>query len=124
MSKTGGSGTAAQHKSDTRLLSPSFNWRVLLPLLALGLVLALHLIIPAHENYRLKLLPYFSDFLVILLFVYGVAAAGTTAIFWNCGLKFYASCILRERFRILSIRRKLTLGGESIFLEENYGKVI
>ncbi|MDR2393794.1 MAG: ABC transporter permease subunit [Treponema sp.] len=97
MSKTGGSGTATQHKSDTRLLSPSFNGRVTLPLVSIGLVLALHLIIPAHENYRLKLLPYFSDFLVILLFVYGVAAAmsifsrrireklGFKAVFHACG---------------------------------------
>jgi hypothetical protein len=60
------------------------------------LLLALHLIIPAHENHRLRLLPYFSDFLVILPFIYGVAAAGTTAIFRNRGLKFYASRTLRE----------------------------
>jgi NitT/TauT family transport system permease protein len=37
-------------------------------------MLALHLLLPVHENYRLKDLPYFRDFLVLLLIMYGIAA--------------------------------------------------
>jgi NitT/TauT family transport system permease protein len=74
MSKTGGSGTVTQKSKDYFLSSVSFNWRVILPLASIGLVLALHLILPVHENYRLKPLPYFSDFLVLLLIMYGIAA--------------------------------------------------
>jgi NitT/TauT family transport system permease protein len=76
LSKTGGSGTN-QNKRYTGFLSPSFNGRVILPPTAIGLVLALHTLLPAHENYRLKLLPYFSYFLVILLFIYGIAAVAS-----------------------------------------------
>jgi NitT/TauT family transport system permease protein len=72
MSKIGVSDTA---KRKNRLLSSlSFDWRVILPLASIGLVLVLHLILPVHENYRLKPLPYFSDLLVLLLIVYGIAA--------------------------------------------------
>jgi NitT/TauT family transport system permease protein len=51
-----------------------FNWRVLLPLAALGLNMALHLLIPTHPAYRPKLLPYFFRFLVFLLALYAVFA--------------------------------------------------
>jgi NitT/TauT family transport system permease protein len=51
-----------------------FNWRVLLPLAALGLDLALHLLIPTHPAYRPKLFPYFSRFLVFLLAIYAILA--------------------------------------------------
>jgi NitT/TauT family transport system permease protein len=76
MSKTGGSGIAEQSiiNNDNAFFNPSFDWRVILPLVSIGLVLAVHLILPAHESYRLKLLPYFSDFLKILLLIYGAAA--------------------------------------------------
>jgi NitT/TauT family transport system permease protein len=74
MSKIGGSGIALQNRRDAARFSPSFNWRVILPPVSIGLVLALHRILPAHENYRLKLLPYLTDFLAILLIVYGIAA--------------------------------------------------
>jgi NitT/TauT family transport system permease protein len=64
---------------------------------SIGLVLALHLILPAHENYRLKLLPYFGYFLALLLIGYGIAALaslfsprirerlGFKAVFHACG---------------------------------------
>jgi NitT/TauT family transport system permease protein len=96
MYQIGGSGPAQNSKKDF-LFTPSFNWRVLLPPVSIGFVLALHLLLPAHENYRLKLLPYFSIFLVILLIVYGIAAAasvfsrrireklGFKAVFHACG---------------------------------------
>ena len=76
MSKTGGSGIARQSiiNNDNAFFNPSFDWRVILPLVSIGLVLAAHLILPAHESYRLKLLSYFSDFLKILLLIYGAAA--------------------------------------------------
>ncbi|MHB9292018.1 TauC, ABC-type nitrate/sulfonate/bicarbonate transport system, permease component [Hollandina sp. SP2] len=74
MSKIGGSGNNVQNIKDGFFFSLSFNWRVILPLTSIGLVLALHLILPAHENYRLKLLPYFSNFLALLLIMYGIAA--------------------------------------------------
>jgi NitT/TauT family transport system permease protein len=47
-----------------------FNWRTLVPLAALGLVLALHLLIPTHPAYRPKVLPWFSRFLVVLIAVF------------------------------------------------------
>jgi NitT/TauT family transport system permease protein len=73
MSNIGGSGTT--QKMQDGFLSPfSFNWRVMLPPASIGFILVLHLILPAHANYRLKLLPYFRDFLVLLLIIYGIAA--------------------------------------------------
>jgi hypothetical protein len=73
MSNIGGSGIAQRIKKRS-LFSVFFDWRVLLPPVAIILILVLHLILPVHEHYRLKLLPYFRDFLVILLIVYGAAA--------------------------------------------------
>jgi NitT/TauT family transport system permease protein len=52
----------------------SFNWRIVLPIASLGAVLALHLILPVHINYRPKLLPFFSEFLALLLLIYSAAA--------------------------------------------------
>ncbi|MDR2445603.1 MAG: ABC transporter permease subunit [Spirochaetaceae bacterium] len=80
LSKTGGSGIETQHNRDDAYFSISFDWRVILPPAALGLVLALHLILPEHENYRLKLLPYFTNFLTFLLIVYGIAAVASVFI--------------------------------------------
>jgi NitT/TauT family transport system permease protein len=74
MSKIGGSGIAVQKNKAPSLFSPSFDGRVSLPPLSIGLALALHLLLPAHENYRLKLLPYFTYFLALLLLIYGTAA--------------------------------------------------
>jgi NitT/TauT family transport system permease protein len=49
-----------------------FNWRTLIPLAALGLVLALHLLIPIHPAYRPRVLPWFLRFLVVLITVFTV----------------------------------------------------
>ncbi|GHV72206.1 ABC transporter permease [Spirochaetia bacterium] len=50
-----------------------FDWRVLIPLAALGLDLALHLFIPTHAAYRPKVLPYFSRLLIILIGIFAVS---------------------------------------------------
>ena len=49
-----------------------FNWRTLLPLAALGLVLALHLLIPTHPEYRPRVLPWFSRFLFLFIVIFAV----------------------------------------------------
>ncbi|MDR2739117.1 MAG: ABC transporter permease subunit [Treponema sp.] len=49
-----------------------FNWRVLIPSVSLGIVLAVHSLAPVHPLYRPKVLPHFSWFLAILLGVYVV----------------------------------------------------
>ncbi|MDR0629335.1 MAG: ABC transporter permease subunit [Treponema sp.] len=49
---------------------PGFNWRILIPLVSLGMVWILHRIIPTHPQYRVKELPYFSLFLYLLLGVF------------------------------------------------------
>ncbi|MDR3324577.1 MAG: ABC transporter permease subunit, partial [Spirochaetaceae bacterium] len=85
-------------KAGGNLLSAvSFNPRVVLPLVSIGLVLTLHLILPAHAGYRPKLLPFYSQFLTLLLVVYGAAAIasvfsprvreklGFKAVFHACG---------------------------------------
>jgi NitT/TauT family transport system permease protein len=47
-----------------------FNGRTLIPLVTLGIVLALHLLIPAHPEYRPKALPWFSRFLIVFIAVF------------------------------------------------------
>jgi NitT/TauT family transport system permease protein len=49
---------------------PSFNWRILIPLAALGFVQVLHGLLPTHSGYRVKELPYFSSLIYILLGVF------------------------------------------------------
>jgi len=56
-----------------------FNWRTLVPLATLGVVLALHLLIPTHPAYRPKELPWFSRFLIVFIAVF--AALSITGIF-------------------------------------------
>jgi NitT/TauT family transport system permease protein len=51
-----------------------FDWRTLIPLLALGLDLALHILIPVHPAYRPKIVPYFSHFIALLLGIFAVSA--------------------------------------------------
>jgi NitT/TauT family transport system permease protein len=75
VSKIGGSGIAREEIKTPFPLSG--GWRVILPLAALSLALALHLILPAHAEYRLKPLPYFAGFLKILIALYGIAAAAS-----------------------------------------------
>lgn len=49
-----------------------FNWRPLVPLAVLGIVLALHMLIPTHPEYRPRELPWFSRFLVLLIAIFAV----------------------------------------------------
>jgi NitT/TauT family transport system permease protein len=49
-----------------------FNWRTIIPLVTLGIVLALHLLIPTHTDYRPKALPWFSRFLIVFIAVFAV----------------------------------------------------
>ncbi|MDR1128481.1 MAG: hypothetical protein LBL20_04140, partial [Treponema sp.] len=58
---------------------PKFNWRVFLPAAALALVLLLHTALPPYEGYRVKLLPYFTNFLYILTGLF--TARGVLSIF-------------------------------------------
>jgi NitT/TauT family transport system permease protein len=51
-----------------------FNWKTLIPLASLGFVLLLHKVIPTHGAYRVKVLPYFSGLLYVLLGLYGFLA--------------------------------------------------
>jgi len=44
-----------------------FDWRNFIPVVVLGLLLAIHLLIPTHPAYRPKVLPWFPRFLVILI---------------------------------------------------------
>jgi NitT/TauT family transport system permease protein len=53
---------------------PHFDWRTLIPPAALGLVLALHILLPVHPGYRPAVLPYFGRFLAALLGVFGIFA--------------------------------------------------
>jgi len=52
--------------------SIGFNWRTLVPLAALGVVMSLHLLIPTHTAYRPRELPWFSYFLTMLIAIFAV----------------------------------------------------
>jgi NitT/TauT family transport system permease protein len=54
-----------------------FNWRTLAPLAALGFVLLLQTAFPAYAGYRVKLLPYFTRLLYILIAVFAAYAAAS-----------------------------------------------
>jgi NitT/TauT family transport system permease protein len=59
---------------DTEELRFRFNWKTLIPLASLGFILLLHVAIPAHPDYRVKVLPYYTGLLAALLALYGVFA--------------------------------------------------
>jgi NitT/TauT family transport system permease protein len=65
---------AANTYAAERPIAISFNWRSLIPLAALGLVLALHELLPTAPAYRVKALPYFSNFLYALLAIFVIFA--------------------------------------------------
>ncbi|MDR2783845.1 MAG: ABC transporter permease subunit [Treponema sp.] len=44
-----------------------FTWRLFLPVFALAVVLAMHVLLPAYQGYRVKILPYFTRLLYILI---------------------------------------------------------
>jgi NitT/TauT family transport system permease protein len=52
-----------------------FDWRTLIPVAALAFVLLLHVKLPVYPGYRVKLLPYFTRLLWILIAVFTVYAA-------------------------------------------------
>jgi hypothetical protein len=51
-----------------------FDWRTLIPAAALAFVLLLHVKLPVYSGYRVKLLPYFTDLLRILIAVFAAYA--------------------------------------------------
>jgi NitT/TauT family transport system permease protein len=57
------------------VFDPAFDWRVLIPLASLALVLVFHGLVPTHPGYRVKVLPYFSGFLYVLVAFFGLYAA-------------------------------------------------
>ncbi|MDR0707730.1 MAG: ABC transporter permease subunit [Treponema sp.] len=57
-----------------------YTWRVFLPVLALAAVLAAHILLPAYYGYRVKILPYFTRLLYILI---GVFIAWAVAAIFN-----------------------------------------
>jgi NitT/TauT family transport system permease protein len=59
-------------KTGKLVSKPGFNWRILIPLLSLGIVLFLHHAIPTHLGYRIKALPHFSLFIYLLLGMFTV----------------------------------------------------
>jgi NitT/TauT family transport system permease protein len=48
----------------------SFNWRILIPPIALIIILLVHQYVPVSPQYRLKELPYFSYFLYLFLGIF------------------------------------------------------
>ncbi|MDR2795626.1 MAG: ABC transporter permease subunit [Spirochaetaceae bacterium] len=51
-----------------------FDWKILLPILSLGLMLALHRLLPVYPGYRPKQLTYFTGFSWLLLAIFVVSA--------------------------------------------------
>jgi NitT/TauT family transport system permease protein len=60
----------------------AFDWKILLPILSLGLMLALHRLLPVHSGYRPKQLPHFTGFSWLLLAIFTVSAL--VSLFWEC----------------------------------------
>ena len=52
----------------------TFNLRVLIPIGSLSLALILHRILPTHKNYTQKEYPYYTEFLILLLLIFIIAA--------------------------------------------------
>ncbi|GAB7140221.1 ABC transporter permease subunit [Deferribacterales bacterium RsTz2092] len=52
----------------------AFEWRVLLPLVSLVIVLGEHTFLPAYQDYAVKRLAYFTNLLYILIGVFSVLA--------------------------------------------------
>ncbi|MDR2343615.1 MAG: ABC transporter permease subunit [Spirochaetaceae bacterium] len=61
--------------------SIAFDWKILLPVLSLGLMLALHRLLPVYPGYRPKQLPYFTGFSWLLLAIFVVSAL--LSLFWE-----------------------------------------
>jgi NitT/TauT family transport system permease protein len=61
-------------KAARSVRAEAFTWRLFLPVLALAAVLAAHILLPAYHGYRVKILPYFTRLLYILIGVFTVWA--------------------------------------------------
>ncbi|MDR0732167.1 MAG: ABC transporter permease subunit [Treponema sp.] len=61
-------------KAGERGLEAVFDWRVLIPPAALAVNLLVHTLVPTNPGYRVKVLPYFTGFLYVLLAVFGLYA--------------------------------------------------
>jgi NitT/TauT family transport system permease protein len=59
----------------------TFDWKILLPILSLGLMLALHRLLPVHSGYRPKQLSHFTGFSWLLLAIFTVSAL--LSLFWE-----------------------------------------
>jgi NitT/TauT family transport system permease protein len=53
---------------------PVFDWRILIPLAALGVDLLIHSLTPVSPGYRVKALPHFTGFLYALIAIFGFRA--------------------------------------------------
>ena len=70
-----------------------FDWKILLPVLSLGLMLALHRLLPVYQGYRPKQLPYFTGFSRLLLAIFVVSAL--VSLFWE---RFRAILVYKAPF--------------------------
>jgi hypothetical protein len=52
---------------DIKTKSVKFTWRLFLSILALTAVLVIHTLLPAYQGYRVKVLPYFTRLLYVLI---------------------------------------------------------
>ncbi|MDR1955605.1 MAG: ABC transporter permease subunit [Treponema sp.] len=96
--------------TDQKRRSPwYFDWRVLIPLLSLGIVLALHLALPADPGYRVKTLPYFSRFIMLLLGVFAVL--GGLSVFYGRYRErlVYKTWFLGAAFLLLGVYDLITI---------------
>lgn len=89
--------------------SVSFDWKILLPVLSLGLMLALHRLLPAYPGYRPKQFPYFTGFSWLLLVIFAVSAL--LSLFWERANKIlaYKAPFFAVGFLALNVYNLITL---------------
>ncbi|MDR0759341.1 MAG: ABC transporter permease subunit [Treponema sp.] len=94
----------------------AFNPRVLSPPAALIAVLLLHVLLPKHANYTVKTLPYFTNFLYLLLAVFAVwavtglfSAAQREKLVFKSGF-FTAGFLLLGLYDLITIKLNLVPG--------------
>ncbi|MHC6202814.1 ABC transporter permease [Breznakiellaceae bacterium SP9] len=98
-------GGAEAERRKTR----GFDRRVLIPPAALGLNLALHLLVPTHAAYRPKILPYFSHFLIVLIGIFMVFAI-VSLLNTRCrGRLVFKSAFLGAGFLLLGLYDLITI---------------
>ncbi|MDR2518803.1 MAG: ABC transporter permease subunit [Spirochaetaceae bacterium] len=85
------------------------DWRTLIPLASLGAVFGIHRLLPVNTRYMVKVLPYFSGLLVLLMAGFGIAAAA--CVFsrnWRERLSF-KSPFLGAAFLLLGVYDLITI---------------